>query len=86
MVADVETGVANRVWTADEGPGSAIRQVSADNQLFWGADDRLVFPWEKDGWTHMYSVAVNGGEPGATEMPEGVARCPECGARRESQA
>src|SRR5205085_285006 len=22
---------------------------------------RIVFPWEKDGWTHLYSVATSGG-------------------------
>ena len=24
----------------------------------WTADDRIVFPWEKDGWTHLYSIAA----------------------------
>ena len=32
------------------------RAIVADSQLFWGAGDRLVFPWEKDGWLHLYSV------------------------------
>ena len=26
------------------------------------AGDRVVFPWEADGWTHLYSVPVAGGE------------------------
>src|SRR5580692_9440803 len=29
--------------------------------LYWGAGDRLMFPWERDGWCHLYSVAVEGG-------------------------
>lgn len=42
--------------------------------LFWGAGDRLVFPWEGDGWLHLYSVAASGGAatlltPGDYEAP-----------------
>ena len=33
----------------------------AENQLFWGADDRIVFAWERDGWLHLYSVEASGG-------------------------
>src|SRR5207247_3207152 len=29
--------------------------------LFWMAGDRIVFPWEKDGWTHLYAVPAAGG-------------------------
>ena len=62
-VADVKTGQARQVWKADAGYGSAFQGVVAENQLHWGAGDRLVFPWEKDGWLHLYSVAVSGGKP-----------------------
>ncbi len=62
VVADVATGVGRTVWTADEGAGSVFHGV-VGAQLYWGAGDRLVFPWEKDGWVHLYSVAVNGGRP-----------------------
>lgn len=58
---EVASGKAGVVWTADEGPGSAFRFIAAANQILWGADDRLVFPWEKDGWTHLYSVPAKGG-------------------------
>ncbi|WP_457652761.1 S9 family peptidase [Rhodocaloribacter sp.] len=72
-VADAATGEGREVWRAKEGAGSVFRGVSAANQLFWGADDRLVFPWEGDGWTHLYAVPVAGGEatlltPGAFEV------------------
>jgi dipeptidyl aminopeptidase/acylaminoacyl peptidase len=60
MVADVATGSAKTVWTAERGAGSAFRNVVGD-QLMWGAGDRLVFPWERTGWTSLYSVSVNGG-------------------------
>src|SRR2546426_1083145 len=61
-VADRATGAGREVWRAEEGRGSAFREVRAENQLLWGAGDRLVFPWERDGWTHLYSVFVKGGQ------------------------
>jgi dipeptidyl aminopeptidase/acylaminoacyl peptidase len=60
-VADVKTGMARQVWKGDKGYGSAYQGVVSDSQLYWGAGDRLVFPWEKDGWLHLYSVPVAGG-------------------------
>ncbi len=71
-VADVKTGVAKQVWKADAGYGSAFQGVVADSQLYWGAGDRLVFPWEKDGWLHLYSVPVSGGK--ATLLTPGQLR------------
>jgi dipeptidyl aminopeptidase/acylaminoacyl peptidase len=60
MVADVATGTARTAWTAERGAGSAFRNVVGD-QLMWGAGDRIVFPWERTGWTSLYSVPANGG-------------------------
>ena len=68
------------VWKALEGDGSVFRQLGSEQHLFW-AGDRLVFPWERDGWTHLYSVAVSGSTaalltPGAFEV-EHVAMTPD---------
>lgn len=63
MVADVATGEARAAFTVDTGDGSAFREIVGGDQLLWGDGDRLVFPWEKDGWTHLYSVAAGGGRP-----------------------
>jgi dipeptidyl aminopeptidase/acylaminoacyl peptidase/sugar lactone lactonase YvrE len=60
-VAAVADGKGRQVWKAEPGPGSAFHGVVADNQLFWGEDDHLVFPWEADGWTHLYAVPLGGG-------------------------
>ena len=60
-IADAQTGEGRLVFRADEGRGSAFHGLAADNQILWGADDRLVFPWEKNGWTQLYSVSANGG-------------------------
>ena len=40
-----------------------FRGIVAANQLVWTRDDRIVFPWEKDGWTHLYSIPSAGGQP-----------------------
>ncbi|PYO39333.1 MAG: S9 family peptidase [Gemmatimonadetes bacterium] len=60
-VAEVATGAGREIWKADPGAGSAFHDVVADQQLLWLAGDRIVFPWEKDGWTHLYAVPVTGG-------------------------
>ncbi len=61
-VADAETGDGRAVFRADEGRGSAFREMVAENQILWAKGDRLVFPWEKNGWTQLYSVPAAGGE------------------------
>jgi dipeptidyl aminopeptidase/acylaminoacyl peptidase len=74
-VASVETGAGRQVWRASEGRGSVFREVTARNQLLWADGGRLVFPWEVDGWTHLYSVPAAGGPavlltPGAFEVDQ----------------
>jgi dipeptidyl aminopeptidase/acylaminoacyl peptidase len=61
-VADATTGVGREIWKADEGSGSVFRGVVANNQLLWSEGERLIFPWEKDGWLHLYAVPASGGE------------------------
>lgn len=60
-VADVATGSGREIWKADKGVGSVFRNIVAEEQLDWAAGDRIVFPSEKDGWTHLYSVSSAGG-------------------------
>jgi dipeptidyl aminopeptidase/acylaminoacyl peptidase len=72
-VADAVTGAGREVWHADKGPGSVFRGIEAQAGLFWGEGDRLVFPWECDGWLHLYSISAAGGRaqlltPGGFEV------------------
>jgi dipeptidyl aminopeptidase/acylaminoacyl peptidase len=60
-VADAASGQGREVWRAEAGRGSVFREIVADHQIFWGAGDNLIFPWERDGWIHLYSVPVAGG-------------------------
>ena len=62
-LAAADSGAGRELWHAAEGPGSAFHAMVAENQLFWGAGDRIVFPWEKTGFSHLYSVSTHGDAP-----------------------
>jgi dipeptidyl aminopeptidase/acylaminoacyl peptidase len=59
-IADARTGFGHEVFRAKPGPGSVFHRIEAEQQLFWAANDRLVFPWELTGWCHLYSIPVAG--------------------------
>ena len=76
-VADVASGAGRQVWRARTGQGSIFRGLAGERQLFWAAGGRIVFPWEGDGWTHLYSLPAAGGAallltPGAFEVEDVV--------------
>ena len=78
-VADAATGRGTEIWRTSKGRGSVLRTIVGEDQLHW-AGDRIVFPWEGDGWTHLYSVSSRGGAatlltPGEFEV-EHVAAVP----------
>lgn len=66
-VADVAAGTSRPVFTAEDGAGSVFQGVGVvpsshvAGALAWTADDRLVFPWERNGWLGLYSIPVAGG-------------------------
>lgn len=68
-IADINTGSAREIWRAHEGPGSVFHGTESDQQLFWSADNHLVFPWESTGWLHLYSIPADRGP--ATELTPG---------------
>jgi dipeptidyl aminopeptidase/acylaminoacyl peptidase len=68
-VADVATGKAHEVWRSPEGAGSAYRRTDSQDQLHWTIGDRIVFPWERGGWLHLYAIPVTGGN--ATPLTPG---------------
>ncbi|MDL5048556.1 DPP IV N-terminal domain-containing protein [Oscillatoria amoena NRMC-F 0135] len=62
-VADMSTGKTREVWAAKPGRGSILHSgIPVVDNLLWWMGDRLIFPWERDGWQHLYSVPVSGGE------------------------
>ena len=64
-IADIASGEARRAFAAEPGRGSVFRAVNAPNQVLWAATGQLIFPWERDGWLHLYSVPVTGNNAGA---------------------
>jgi dipeptidyl aminopeptidase/acylaminoacyl peptidase len=78
-LVDIATGAGREIWRASPGPGSVFRGVTARNQLQWMTGDRILFPWEADGWTHLYTVSADGGKavlltPGAFEVEDVAVR------------
>jgi dipeptidyl aminopeptidase/acylaminoacyl peptidase len=67
--ASAVTGKGRELWRAHPGRGSAFREMVAENQLLWGAGDRLVFPWEETGWLHLYSLDIRTGAVKALNTP-----------------
>ena len=66
-VADVKTGRGAPVWKAEPGRGSMFHAIVARDQLLW-AGKRLVFPWERSGWVHLYSLEVTGASTPGTPL------------------
>ena len=62
-VVDIASGKITEVWKADKGMGSILNTdiPTEENLLWWTANNQLVFPWEKDGWQHLYALDVNTG-------------------------
>lgn len=62
-IADAATGKGHEIWRASAGTGSRFYSLEGNQAFAWGADDRIVFPWEGTGWVHLYSIAAAGGTP-----------------------
>lgn len=80
-IADAQSGMGREVWRAQAGRGSVFWPLRSENQLVWMAGDRIVFPWERDGWEHLYSLNTHDGRarlltPGDFEV-EDVAAGPD---------
>src|SRR5581483_9545220 len=62
-IADAQSGNGRELWHASDGTGSVFHGMDTDSQLFWTAGDRIVFPWERTGWLHLYSISTHGDVP-----------------------
>ncbi|MEP7141918.1 MAG: prolyl oligopeptidase family serine peptidase [Ferruginibacter sp.] len=62
-VFNIENGISKEIWKAATGQGSVLFEnlPVTGNLLLWGADDQLIFPYEKDGWVHLYSLNIQKG-------------------------
>jgi len=61
-VVDIDSGKGHEIWRAKDGRGSVFYEAQGQRELIWNGNASIVFPWEGDGWLHLYSVAANGGK------------------------
>lgn len=88
LVADAATGEMRSEWRAPYGRGNHFSgfaagedyDIGARSNLFWSADDRLIFPYEKTGFRALYALKP-GGQPAILTPPgievEGAAQSPD---------
>jgi len=54
---DVKNGAAKEIWKASPGKGSAfVGDLPVADGFLWWSGNQLVFPYEKDGWIHLYAL------------------------------
>ena len=53
-VADVSSGQVREGWRAKDGAGSVFWGLNSSPQIAWRDNESFVFPWERDGWLHLY--------------------------------
>ena len=78
-VADVATRQTSLIWQAPAGVGSTYYALDGNptfegqpgDQFMWSSDGRIAFPWEGDGFRHLYSLPASGGEPTLLTPGEG---------------
>jgi len=80
-VADAQTGSGKQIWRSGNTDMDSYPGLLDDEFWNWVSNDRLMFPSEKDGWRHLYSISAAGGNlteltPGAFEV-ENAAPSPD---------
>jgi dipeptidyl aminopeptidase/acylaminoacyl peptidase len=54
---DIRNRVAKEIWKASPGRGSAfVGDLPVADGYLWWSGAQLVFPYEKDGWIHLYAL------------------------------
>jgi dipeptidyl aminopeptidase/acylaminoacyl peptidase len=62
-VADARTGAARELWHSAETMRASYPRTQGGANLRWAAGDRIAFLSYHDGWPHLYSLPLTGGEP-----------------------
>jgi len=80
-VADAQSGEAKQIWRSGDQDHDSYPGQGGSDFWQWVAGNRLLFPSEKDGWMHLYSISTLGGAltaltPGEFEV-ENVALAPD---------
>ena len=62
-IATVKTSEARAIWESPDTLRGSYPRTQGGANLQWMAGDRLAFLSYQDGWPHLYSVPIAGGEP-----------------------
>jgi len=60
LVTD-RVGDAKQIWRSGDQDNDSFPGIGSEDSWQWAANNRLVFPSEKDGWLHLYSLGADGG-------------------------
>ena len=60
-VVDARSGEGKQVWRSGDLDADSFSGLEGEDFWQWVAGDRLLFPSEKDGWVHLYSISADGG-------------------------
>jgi dipeptidyl aminopeptidase/acylaminoacyl peptidase len=60
-VVDARSGEGRQVWRSGDQDTDSYPGLGGEDFWQWVAGDRLLFPSEKDGWIHLYSISADGG-------------------------
>ncbi len=62
-VLSVSDGAGHAVWESPHTPRGSFPTQGGDVDLYWAANDRIVFASEMDNWPHLYAIRAAGGSP-----------------------
>lgn len=63
-MVELESGKVKELWKAVPGKGSVLfTDIPTGEDLLWWVDgNQLLFPYEKDGWQHLYKLDLSSGK------------------------
>ncbi|MGA9828661.1 MAG: prolyl oligopeptidase family serine peptidase [Rhodanobacteraceae bacterium] len=62
-IADASTGHGRVLWQSPDTLVGSFPETAGNANLYWAAGPRMVFLADLDGWPHLYSIGIDGGEP-----------------------
>jgi dipeptidyl aminopeptidase/acylaminoacyl peptidase len=61
FVADARSGEGKQIWRSGDQDNDSFPGLGTEDFWQWTTGGRLIFPSEKDGWMHLYSISADGG-------------------------
>ncbi|HXN64315.1 MAG TPA: prolyl oligopeptidase family serine peptidase [Candidatus Acidoferrales bacterium] len=62
-IADAENGAGHALWHSGPADNDSYPQLTEQASFNFSADGHIIFSSEQDGWNHLYSMPVAGGQP-----------------------